>query len=107
MNNTDQKLAFLGIAAKAGKVASGGFQVEEAIPQHKAFFVMIAEDASDNTKKKFSDKCTYYHIPFVYAGTMDLLGNLIGKENRTVVAITDEGFSAQFKKRFGVGKMEA
>ena len=107
MDNLEQQLAFLGIAAKAGKVASGGFQVEEAIRQGKACFVMIAEDASDNTKKKFSDKSSYYKVPFVIVGSMELLGRLIGKENRTVVAITDEGFAAQFKKRFGIGKMEA
>ena len=55
--------SMIGLATKAGKVVSGEFAVEKAIKDGKAFLVIIAEDASDNTKKHFSDMCIYSKIP--------------------------------------------
>ena len=47
----DKVLSMLGLAAKAGKVVSGEFSTEKAIKARKAYIVMVAEDASDNTKR--------------------------------------------------------
>ena len=51
----DRVLSMLGIAARAGKVASGEFSTEKAVKAGKAYLVLTAEDASENTKKKFRD----------------------------------------------------
>ena len=40
----------LGLAAKAGAVVSGEFAVEQSIRKKETFLVIVAEDASDNTK---------------------------------------------------------
>ena len=53
----------LGLAQRAGKVASGEFSTEKAVKSKKAFLVVVASDASDNTKKMFSDMCTFYKVP--------------------------------------------
>jgi len=95
------KISLLSIAMKAGKVASGEFQSEDAILHDTARFVIIAEDASENTKKKFMDKCNFRGIRYEIFGKKDELGRLIGKNERSVVAITDDDFSTQFIKRFG------
>ena len=55
-----KELSLLGLAAKAGKVVSGEFATENAVKSGKAFLVLTAEDASNNTRKKFNDMCTYY-----------------------------------------------
>ena len=65
--NQNRALSMLSIAAKAGKVQSGGFLTEKAIQEGVAYFVIIAEDASGNTQKKFMDKCKYYEIPYTIA----------------------------------------
>ena len=39
----------LGLAQRAGKVASGEFSTEKAVKSKKAFLVVVASDASDNT----------------------------------------------------------
>jgi ribosomal protein L7Ae-like RNA K-turn-binding protein len=44
---------------KAGKVASGEFMTEKAVKTSMAHLVIVAEDASANTKKMFSDMCTF------------------------------------------------
>ena len=49
--------SFLGLAMKAGKIASGEFQVEHAVKSGNAALVIVTEDASENTRKKFSNMC--------------------------------------------------
>ena len=59
---TDKALSMIGLATKAGKIASGEFAVESAVRKGKACLVIIASDASDNTKKSFNDMGAYYHL---------------------------------------------
>jgi ribosomal protein L7Ae-like RNA K-turn-binding protein len=66
---------------------------ERALQDGTAKLVIIAEDASDNTKKKFSNKSTYYHVPYYIFATGEELGKFIGKESRIVVAVLDEGLA--------------
>ena len=95
------RLQLIAIAMKAGKIASGEFQCEEAVKTRNAKLVIIAEDASDNTKDKFKSKCDYYKIPCMEFSDREELGRIIGKEARATVAFTDEALSDQFRKLFG------
>ncbi|MBE5945953.1 MAG: 50S ribosomal protein L7ae [Lachnospiraceae bacterium] len=95
----DKALALLSIAAKAGKIVSGGFMCEKAIQEGTACLIIIAEDASGNTRKKFTDKSTFYNVPCRVAGTSEVLGHRIGKQNRMVVAVTDEGLAEQITNK--------
>lgn len=80
----------IGICQKAGKLASGELACELAIKQQEAYLVILAEDASKNTNKRFNDKCSYRSVPLVIFGTKETLGNAIGKAARASIAITDE-----------------
>lgn len=91
-------LGTLGLAMKAGKVVSGEFMTEKAIRDGNARLVIVAADASANTKKKFKDSCTYYHVPFASLSNKDELGNAIGKEFRASLAVTDWGFAQSIGK---------
>ena len=42
-------LPLIGIAKKAGKIAAGEFQTENAVKSGKASLVIISGEASDNT----------------------------------------------------------
>ena len=86
-------LSLFGLATKAGKVASGEFQTETAVKSQTAFLVVVANDASNNTKKLFQDKCSFYKIPMIFFGTKEELGHTIGKEYRASLAILDKGFA--------------
>ncbi len=83
----------LGLAMKAGRVKSGAFQTTDAVKTGKAWIVIVACDASDNTKKDFKDMCSFYEVPYWEYGTKEELGRAIGKEERSSVAVCDEGFS--------------
>ena len=92
----------MGLAARAGAVTSGGFLTEKAVKQGETFLVIIAENASENTKKRLKDKCTYYHVPYAFCETQDTLGHMIGKEARSCLAVTDQNFGQQIAKQFGI-----
>lgn len=89
----DRFLSMIGLAARAGKVASGEFSAEKAVKEGKAYLVIISEDASNNTKKQFINTCTYYGVPYVIAYDKDTLGYSIGKQMRSSAAIIDENFA--------------
>ncbi|MCI8464828.1 MAG: 50S ribosomal protein L7ae [Lachnospiraceae bacterium] len=89
---TDRVRSLLSLAMKAGKLVSGEFLTEKAVKTGKATLVIAAEDASDNTKKMFTDMCTYYKVPLYFWGKKEDLGAAIGREYRASVALTDAGF---------------
>ena len=97
-------LSMLSIAAKAGKIVSGGFMVEKALQQGTAYLVIIAENASKNTRDKFINKCTYYQVPYRICTVSGSLGHNIGKQDRMVVAVTDEGLANQVRIKLDVSK---
>lgn len=86
-------LRALGMARRAGRLASGEFMTEREIQSFRATLVIVAEDASEQTKKKFRNKCEFYEVPFVCFSTMGELGKAIGKEQRASLALCDEGFT--------------
>ncbi len=98
MNN---ELSLLGLATKASKTISGESMVLEAIRNGQAKLVIVACDASDNTKKKFRDKCNYYNVELIICSDRETLGRYCKKEVRTVVAVTDEGFAKSLVKKLG------
>ena len=85
--------SLLGIAMRGRNLVSGEFQTLEAIKKGSAMLVIIAEDASDNTKKLFSDKCSFYEVPVIRYGTKEGLGRAIGKDMRSSVGVCDAGLA--------------
>lgn len=90
--------ALLGIAQKAGKIVSGEFAVEQAVRNKKARFVLVAEDASENSKKNYSDLTGYYGVPCYEVLSKEEIGESIGKPHRAALAVTDQGFCQALTK---------
>lgn len=91
--------SLLGLATKAGKISSGEFMTEKMVKAGKAYLVMVAEDASDNTKKKFENMCEFYEVPICFFSEKECLGHAMGKELRASLAVVDEGFAKAIKKQ--------
>ncbi len=92
-------LSLLGLACRARAVVSGEFSTESAVKSGKAKLCIIAVDASENTKKLFHDKCSYYGVPIIETGTKDELGKALGKEQRASAAVTDTSFAEGLIKK--------
>jgi ribosomal protein L7Ae-like RNA K-turn-binding protein len=97
MKNASKCFSLLGLANRAGKCISGEELVVKEIKRKKAKLVLLSLDASDNTTKKISDKCKFYEVDLRNVSDRYELGNSIGKDQRVVVAVTDQGFADKLK----------
>ena len=91
--NVKKACGMLGLAMRAGKVASGEFATEKAVKEYRAYLVIVASDASENTQKKFRNMCQYYKVPYLVFETKEELGSIIGKEYRASLAVCDKNFA--------------
>lgn len=90
--------SYIGLAQKAGRLKSGEGACENTIAKGGAQLVIISEDASENTIKKFSNKAKYYKVEYYVKGPRRDLSSAIGKANRPVVVITDRGLAEKIKE---------
>ena len=81
MSSSNRIFSNLGIAQKAGKIASGEFACENAVKSGMAYMT------------------SYYKVPFYLFGTKEELGHCIGKEYRSMLAVLDAGFAKSFEKQ--------
>ncbi len=79
----------LGLAARAGKVAVGEGRAADCIKSKKAHLVIVSEDASLNTKKKFKNSCEFYSVTIIEYEDRYMLGKCIGRDFAVVIAIDD------------------
>ena len=75
----NKALSMIGLATKAGKVASGEFCTEKEVKSKRACLVIVADDASDNTKKKFQNMCDFYQVPIYFSQRQRDIGACNGK----------------------------
>jgi ribosomal protein L7Ae-like RNA K-turn-binding protein len=90
--------SLLGLCTRSRNLVSGEFATEGAVKDGSAWLVLVATDASANTKKLFKDKCSFYEVPCFEYGTKESLGHAIGKEIRASIAVLDEGFAKSIMK---------
>jgi ribosomal protein L7Ae-like RNA K-turn-binding protein len=93
MVEKDKVLSLLGLAKRAGRLGCGEFSVERGVKRGEAGVVIVAEDASFNTHKKFINMCTFYQVPCYLYGTKEGLGHALGKDIQASVAVLDDGFA--------------
>lgn len=102
MNN--RIFSLLGLATRSRNLVSGEFMTEKAVKGRNAFLVIVSKEASDNTKKMFTNMCSFYEVPLYFYGTKEELGHCMGKEFRASVAVTDEGFAKSIIDRLECGE---
>lgn len=91
----DKALQMLGLAQRAGAIKSGEFMTENSVKDGSAYLVIVAGDASDNTRKQFLNMCDFYKVPVRFYSDKETLGHCIGKEFRASLAVTNEGLAAK------------
>ena len=95
-------LSLVSLATKAGKTVSGEFSTEKEVKTGRAALVIVADDASANTKKKFKNMCDFYEVPIYFYQDKDALGHAMGKEFRASLAVLDEGFAKGIMKQLKI-----
>lgn len=93
MEQPSAYLNLIGLATRAGKCTFGEEQIVKEIQARKSKLVLIASDIGDQTRKKLTDKCTYYRIPFYYVADRDTLSQAVGRSGRVAVSVHEQGFA--------------
>ncbi|MCL1999565.1 MAG: ribosomal L7Ae/L30e/S12e/Gadd45 family protein [Turicibacter sp.] len=83
-------LSLISLSARANKLVTGEEQAEKSLKKGEACLVIITEDASENTKTKFINKCFFYKKPIKIFGERTTMSKCVGKNNRAVYTVTDE-----------------
>lgn len=99
---TKKVFSLIGIATKSNNIVNGEFQTEKAVKEHTAALVIVAEDASNNTKKMFTNMCTYHKVPIYFYGSKNELGHYMGKEFRASLAVLDKGLADEIEKQLKI-----
>lgn len=95
MMQSDVFLKMLGLARRAGDVAFGEGAVLDSIRSRKAKLVIVARDASSNTKKKFLNKSEFYGVAYTEQLDRFTLGKACGKDFAVVMAVKNDGIAAK------------
>ena len=88
---TDKVRGALGLCMRAGKCLSGDFAVEEAVKKGKVILLVLDETVSEATRDRYENK----GVPVLY---MKDPGEAIGKPERKILGITEEGFVTLIRK---------
>lgn len=95
----------IGLARRAGKISFGTESSIDTIERRKAKLVIVAQDASDRTKKNFKILCERENVKIRIYGTIDELSKSIGQNNKAVIVIKDENFSNEIVKKIDGGEI--
>ena len=93
-------LGMLGMAKRAGKLSTGAFVCDKMITSRRARLVILASDASENTKKSVTNSCKYYNIKLIEASDMSTLGHATGGGDKAVVSVNDNNFAKAISDLF-------
>ena len=68
------------------------------IKRKKAALVLVALDASAKLKREIELECKRYTIPMVLYGAKNELGNICGREEVAVLALSNKNLAAELRK---------
>ena len=84
---------FLGLAKRSGNLIEGYSKCDEQRNRRSFYLVIVSDDASNNTKKKFKNHCIEKKIPLIEDFSKEELGNPIGREELKVLAVVDKNMA--------------
>jgi ribosomal protein L7Ae-like RNA K-turn-binding protein len=86
-------LGMLGLAKRAGKIQTGEEICSKAVKSGISRLIIVACDASENTKKSITNSCKFYGVQYVEQCTKAEIGKFTGADSRAVVSVNDDNFA--------------
>jgi ribosomal protein L7Ae-like RNA K-turn-binding protein len=90
----ERSYGFLGLLNRGGKLLIGSSLLDHF---DQAKLIIIADDASPNTKKAATDKASFRNLEVLSTPTKEELGQALGYDQIGVVGVTDIKASAHLK----------
>jgi ribosomal protein L7Ae-like RNA K-turn-binding protein len=94
----------LGLAERAGAVIPGTGRVREAARAGRVRLVLLASDASRNSRDKLEPLLRAAGLPFATVADRARLGVAVGKAPLSAVGITDAALARRIGQLAGVGE---
>ncbi len=91
--NSNNIYKMLGLSVRAGGAVFGEGALKDSLKTKTSGLVIVSEDASNNTKKKFQKNAEFYHTPYFEFGDRYSLGKACGREFAVVISITNENLA--------------
>ena len=91
---SDSICGMIGLAMRAGCVAAGTESAIAELQKHRSRMILMDEDASENTRKRLQDKCSFYHAR-LYVLPKGYLDRSLGKSGRMAAAVKTGNFDRQ------------
>lgn len=97
-------LSFISLAKRAGAAECGMNQALSCARANKAKLFILACDASENTKNDARNMAKYKNIKVIEGYTKDALGGTTGREETSLIAISDAGMAANILSLYNMEK---
>lgn len=81
-------VGLLGLGYRGKRLAMGEDSLK-ALATKKGALILVAKDASDNTKKRAKDKGNFYDVPVLEFANKRALGLSLGKRAVAIITIFD------------------
>lgn len=102
MRRMGDPMALLGMARRAGALASGTGSTRRALKEGRARLVLFAQDASETQREKVMKLLRHRTTPRATLGTRQALGLAVGSAPVSAVAVTDREFAKELVARLGL-----
>lgn len=97
----DARLRLLGLSARAGAVVPGTERVREAVRAGAAHLVIVAADASDNSRDKLEPLLGARGVPWIVAYDRAALGAAVGRAPLSAIGVTDRRLAERLRELEG------
>jgi len=75
---------------KSGNVSYGETLLED-VKKNKVYVVIVSKDTGETSKKKITDKCKYYQVPYFVVLDKETLSKAVGKNNISSIGVKSIG----------------
>ena len=89
----------LGLCIRAGACTYGFDNALKMMKKNRSAVVIVSQDASEGTKKKTSDKCSYYNTEIRFVDLKETFARLKIEGNIKVISVNDKNFKNLIDKR--------
>lgn len=105
MESNKKVLGLLGLCTKAGDICFGTDACIDLITKKKIKLLIVAEDASDRTKRNLEFICNNNDTKICFYGKIEELSKAIGRNNKAVIGIKNKNFANQIEKIINGGEI--
>lgn len=95
--------SLLGLAARAGRVASGNEAIAAAMHRGKVSLLLVARDAGGGTIRSLRQRCRTGKVQVLLVADKEFLGRAIGRPPRAAVAVLDGRLAAAISAALEAG----